>query len=54
MLREGTIYAVGTPEEVITVDNIKAVYDVDSEIIESHGKPHIIMLDSEFDVQNSE
>ncbi|MBR4202249.1 MAG: ABC transporter ATP-binding protein [Candidatus Methanomethylophilaceae archaeon] len=53
MLREGSIYAVGTPEEVITTENIKAVYDVDSEIIESHGKPHIIMLDSEMDFKGS-
>ncbi len=49
MLHGGYIYAIGTPSEVITKDNIKAVYDVDSEIIESHGRPHLIMLDSEFD-----
>ena len=49
MLSNGSIYAVGTPKEVLTKENIKAVYGVDSEIIESHGRPHIIMLDSEFD-----
>lgn len=49
MLHGGYIYAIGTPSEVITKDNIKAVYDVDSEIIESHGRPHLIVLDSEFD-----
>lgn len=49
MLSNGSIYAVGAPKEVLTKENIKAVYGVDSEIIESHGRPHIIMLDSEFD-----
>ena len=49
MLAKGSIYAIGTPSEVITKENIKAVYDVESEVIESHGRPHLIMLDSEFD-----
>jgi iron complex transport system ATP-binding protein len=49
MLHGGYIYAIGTPSEVITKENIKAVYDVESEIMESHGRPHLIMLDSEFD-----
>ena len=39
----------GTPEEVLTVENIKTVYDVESEVVVSHGRPHIIMLDPEFD-----
>ncbi len=49
MLHGGSIYAIGTPSEVITKENIKAVYDVDSEVIESHGRPHLIMLDDDFD-----
>lgn len=49
MLYGGSIYAIGTPSEVITKENIKAVYDVESEVIESHGRPHLIMLDSDFD-----
>jgi iron complex transport system ATP-binding protein len=49
MLNEGYIYAIGKPSEVITKENIKAVYDVDSEIIVSHNRPHLIMLDEEFD-----
>ena len=49
MLNGGYIYAIGTPSEVITKENIKAVYGVDSEIIQSHGRPHLIMLDEEFD-----
>ena len=51
MLKDGYVYAVGTPEEVLTKENIKAVYDVDSEVVMSHGRPHIIMLDPEFDDQ---
>ncbi|MBP3386780.1 MAG: ABC transporter ATP-binding protein [Candidatus Methanomethylophilaceae archaeon] len=49
MLYDGEIYAAGTPEEVLTVENIKTVYDVESEVVVSHGRPHIIMLDPEFD-----
>ncbi len=54
MLYGGSIYAIGKPSEVITKDNIKAVYDVDSEVIDSHGRPHIIMLDDEFDANSAE
>ena len=49
MMSEGKIFAVGTPEEVITEDNIRAVYDVESEVIMNHGRPHLILLDREFD-----
>ena len=49
MMSEGTIYATGTPEEVITRENIKAVYDVDSEVVVSHGRPHLVLLDDDFD-----
>ncbi len=49
MLSQGSIYAIGTPSEVLTKENVKAVYDVESEIIDSHGRPHLVMLDSEFD-----
>ncbi len=49
MLFGGSIYAIGKPSEVITKENIKAVYDVDSEVVDSGGRPHLIMLDDEFD-----
>jgi len=49
MLHGGSIFAIGTPQEVITKENIKAVYDVESEVIESCGRPHLIMLDNDFD-----
>ncbi len=48
MMSEGRIYAVGTPEEVITEANIKHVYDVDSEIITKEGRPFMIPRDPEF------
>ena len=53
MLFDGLIYAIGKPSEVITKENIKAVYDVDSEVIDSHGRPHLIMLDEEFDSRDT-
>lgn len=49
MLRGGSVFAVGKPSEVLTKENIKAVYDVDCEVVESHGRPHIIMVDPKFD-----
>jgi len=52
MLFGGSIFAIGTPSEVITKENIKAVYDVESDVIDVHGRPHLIMLDEEFDSTN--
>jgi len=46
LMCEGGIYAVGTPNEVITEENLRRVYGVDSEVIASKGKPHIILHDS--------
>lgn len=43
MLKDGTIYAAGTPAEVITKENICEVYGVDSEIMDSCGKPHVVL-----------
>ncbi|MBR2254673.1 MAG: ABC transporter ATP-binding protein [Candidatus Methanomethylophilaceae archaeon] len=48
MMSEGTIYAAGTPEEVITAGNIKHVYDVDSEVIVKEGRPFMVPQDPEF------
>lgn len=46
MMSEGKIYAVGTPDEVMTEENIRHVYDVDSEIIIKEGRPFMIPKDS--------
>lgn len=43
LLKDGTIFATGTPDEVITKKNIREVYGVDSEIIEFEGHPHVIL-----------
>ncbi|MDR0981024.1 MAG: ABC transporter ATP-binding protein, partial [Methanocalculaceae archaeon] len=39
MLKNGRIYACGTPEEVLTKDAVRDVYGVCAEIVEnSHGR----------------
>lgn len=48
MMSEGTVYAVGKPSDVITVESIKAVYDVDAEVVVRNGRPFIVLLDKEF------
>ena len=48
MLSNGGVYAVGKPEDVITRENIAAVYGVECDIVENHGRPHMIMLDPRF------
>ncbi|MDO5862438.1 MAG: ABC transporter ATP-binding protein [Thermoplasmata archaeon] len=39
----GTIYRVGTAEEVFTEDAIRYVYGVECKIIDDEGRPHIIL-----------
>ena len=46
MMKKGTIYAVGTPKEVITEENLREVYGVESVIIEDQGMPHVILRDA--------
>lgn len=46
MMHEGTIYSVGTPEEVITEDNLKVVYGVTSVIVQDEGRPHVMLRDA--------
>lgn len=43
LMHQGTIFAVGTPKEVITEENIRSVYGVDSKIIEDDCCPHVIL-----------
>ena len=42
LLENGKIYEAGTPAEVITVENIRRIYGVDVDIINTSGHPHII------------
>ncbi len=46
MMKGGTIYAVGTPKEVITENNLREVYGVESVVIEDMGMPHVILRDA--------
>lgn len=39
----GTIYRVGTPEEVLTEDAIRYVYGVDCRVVDNDGRPHVIL-----------
>ena len=43
LMHEGTIFAAGTPQEVITEENLKKVYEVDSKVIMDEGRPHVIL-----------
>lgn len=49
MMYGGRVFAVGTPEEVLTVENIRHVYGVESRIVDVEGRPYIILLDEECD-----
>ena len=43
MMHNGSIFAIGTPQEVITKENMEAVYGVKTEIIDDDGRPHVIL-----------
>ena len=45
LMHEGSIYAAGKPEEVMTEENIKTVYGVQSTVIVDEGRPHVILRD---------
>lgn len=47
LMSNKTIFSAGTPEEVITADNIKTVYGVDCEVISTDGVPHVIVKDTD-------
>jgi len=46
LLNGGTVYAVGTPNEVITEGNLEDVYGVICRVIDDDGMPHVILKDS--------
>lgn len=46
LLSEGSIFAMGRPEEVITSDNLEKVYGVIADIVDDDGRPHAILKDS--------
>ncbi len=46
MMHDGSIFAVGSPNEVITPDNLRIVYGVEAKVIEDEGMPHVILRDA--------
>ncbi len=48
MMRDGTIFAAGNPEEVMIEENIRSVYDVECRIIEDQGRPHVILRECDY------
>ena len=45
MMHGGKVFAVGAPKDVLTVDNIRHVYGVESRIIDDGGSPYIVLED---------
>ncbi len=43
LLKDGTIFAAGTPDEVVTEENIRQAYGVESEVIRYEDHPHVIL-----------
>jgi iron complex transport system ATP-binding protein len=46
LMYQGTIFDAGTPEEVITRENLRKVYGVESEIVDDDGRPHVILKEA--------
>lgn len=46
LMFQGKIFDVGTPEEVITEENLRKVYGVESRIVDDDGRPHVILKDA--------
>ena len=46
LISDGKVYADGTPLEVLTKENIREVYDVEADVLEIEGRPHIILKDA--------
>ena len=53
MMFDKGIYRMGTPEEVITEENIRHVYKVESKVVIDEGRPYVILCDPKFDPNQS-
>jgi iron complex transport system ATP-binding protein len=53
MLKEGKIFSMGTPSEVITPKNIREVYGVEVVVRRDNGYPHIEALNCVMDRRDS-
>ncbi len=49
MAPPGILYGFGTPQEVITREMIRDVYNVECEVVDDHGSPHVILQSVLFD-----
>ncbi len=45
LMKDGKVFAAGSPDSVLTVDNIRDVYGVDCKIIEDEGRTYILLKD---------
>lgn len=43
MAPPGKLYSFGTPQESITKEMIRDVYNVDCEVVDDHGAPHVLL-----------
>lgn len=48
LMKDGSIVSVGSAKEVLTEENIKKVYEVDSEIIIKNDRPYVIPLNGDY------
>lgn len=48
LMKEGRIVSVGSAKEVLTEENIKKVYEVDSEIIINNDRPYVIPINGDY------
>ncbi|MFR7871279.1 MAG: hypothetical protein ACLU2L_02070, partial [Fenollaria timonensis] len=48
LMKKGQIISVGTAKEVLTEENIKKVYEVDSEIIIRNDRPYVLPLNGDY------
>ncbi len=44
MMNSGKIFAAGNPASVLTPENIRHVYGVESEVMDKRGRPHIVPI----------
>ncbi|MDY6834257.1 MAG: ABC transporter ATP-binding protein [Chloroflexota bacterium] len=44
LLKDGSVYDAGNPQEVLTVDNIRSIYEIEVVIGEHLGRPNIMVI----------
>ena len=41
--KPGKLYGIGPPSEIISSEMLKRVYNVESEVVDDHGSPHVVL-----------